>query len=724
MSAFSVSTVGRARVVSITALRLLAPILALMLASCFSPRLIISRQNTRTSSGSAPTVRDLVDHVSCEIARTYENNTDSALLDEQHKNRWKHLIDGNFVAAVDLTLMVTRTEGFNPSYSAITPLTGAGVYIPSYKLVYSGSSPPQTQATNNDTLAIAFQLNSTADRNVEQDYTIDLRSLIQAYTADDVRLERVFRQHVPAVPPGAPTAAQFSDAARGAFERNFTLRGETERALADAFRAVFPKQTSDPAKYESQFLLTQLPSLYKAMIKHPIFGRFSPETQFPFCLGSTRRHPAIDRTPLTGNMELFETIDDGLTALDRASIYNIYGVSGPTSLSQIPVPGIPGAPVIAFRGAAPPSASGGAASASAAVSGGRTTFGSKVDFYITAGVGGGYSVSTLDNKINVGGSGAGGGGASGGAGSSSGGGAGGGGQLLSAVRMTQDSMTVTFGATCAAPVALAADSPEQRQKGFRLSGGLFDMQFVKLAGSQATYLPRAIESSGPPGTLRDMGWHAALAVAGDFAQPNTSVVAVDQPSGTVTLNKELKKPRHGIPQAFIPYRIASDDRIETEEGIPAVPYDYEFTITLPYPLFKDGPKAGVFSTAGSANYDSVVAFRHGKEVARGAVQWTGVVLDSTSFEFRGTVTSGLTAQPVGQIWFTQKYEGNGAHPNTIKPGVIVITHFPTDLAENLEDRPPANYWSALPQCDAITAAQKQSVIDAIGIQNQFQTFFR
>jgi len=112
-------------------------LLMFMLSGCHSPDIRLNQPHNRTLSATGPTVLDLVDHISCELARTYEENTalttDLPTMDEsaaQHNERWSRLLVNNFVASIDLTLTVTRNEGFNPSLNYIWPLTGAAIASP------------------------------------------------------------------------------------------------------------------------------------------------------------------------------------------------------------------------------------------------------------------------------------------------------------------------------------------------------------------------------------------------------------------------------------------------------------------------------------------------------------------------------------------------------------------------------------------------------------------
>jgi hypothetical protein len=75
---------------------------------------------------------------------------------------------------------------------------------------------------------------------------------------------------------------------------------------------------------------------------------------------------------------------------------------------------------------------------------------------------------------------------------------------------------------------------------------------------------------------------------------------------------------------------------------------------------------------------------------------------------------------VGQIWLSGNSSSYGGLDS-----VVTVNHFPIKLVASLnDDVPTLSYWDSIPLCDTLTAAQKQSAIDAVGLQNQFQTFFR
>jgi len=152
---------------------------------------------------------------------------------------------------------------------------------------------------------------------------------------------------------------------------------------------------------------------------------------------------------------------------------------------------------------------------------------------------------------------------------------------------------------------------------------------------------------------------------------------------------------------------------------------YEFSVTLSKTVLKGSPgfSEGVHSTIGTPTSDLIkVIAAPGRTLAVGTVQWSGEVLESGDFSWRGIVNSGVSGQTVGQIWLRSRGI-NYARLTNVIDGLVV--HFPAKLTPRLnDDSATASYWDSLPSCDTITAAQKQGAVDAISLQNQFQTFFR
>jgi hypothetical protein len=700
---------------------------ALMLAGCHSPAIRLNQKHSQTVSATGPTVLDLVDHLSCEIARTYHQNTtvaadDPAMAESaaQHNERWRQLFVNNFVASIDLTLTVTRTDGFNPSISYILPLTGAGNHIAT--LVYSGTG--QTSGMYNDTLALGFQLNSTADRNVEQDYQIDIRSLIM----------------------------------------EFDSKGATGALAFQKYQSEHPQNDIPPSRFP--YCLAKLKS-----------GAYSRSVNDPSSL-------AISGSPLQGNMALFEMIEDGLVALDRSSTYNIYGTAGPTRLGDvIQHPPGGGVQIYGFGGGG-----GGTGGGSAPVAAGKTSFGSKVDFFITTGANGGPSITTLNWKAGAGsGGGGGGGGGSGGGGGagSGGGGGGGGGQLLNFSRMTQDSLTVTLGATCNEPVDEIGGPADIKIPATPFKG--------KTAKDNSSIL---FDHDVRPG-----GWHVGMGVTAPTLADNSIIAAISSDGKNVTVSEKAKRDADAVlvepqgaggpisvefktdsafkgwvkpgdahvrfaqdvreqdwyvgalilsdtfPQDTAIASISSDGRLVTfshpaNADVIAGEYElhetviYSMQVTLPHSLALSAAnfRPGVFTTsdpkissdtlnisvwAPPAPGDSTPQVR---QVAVGTLQGMGYVLDSGTYSLRLNVSSGVSGQVVGQVWL----KGDGRNYAPIKTDMkSSVIHLPRRLAAGLnDDTVTASYWQSVPSCDVMTALQKQTAIDAIATQNLYQNFFR
>ena len=296
-----------------------------------TPSLLLSPGST-----AGPTVGDLVDHLACELGKSYEESQKKG---GEKATRWHQLIENNFVASVELTLMVTRNEGFNPSFSWITPLTGAGNVI---SPIIDNGVGTQTQATFNRTLSLGLQLNGSQDYKVVQNYMIDMRNLVLQYRKYGEKLDP---------------------------ESDFINKLEQNKVNLSSF---------------------------------------------PYCLprgGERKPNYASLSSPLKGNMELDETIDDGLIAIERSKNYNIYGTSGPTSYDDVEFPEInakmasqpafiEGQTLSLMKVDDKSKGNGGGALSGGGTTGGNPTmFGSVIDFYITMGISGGPSITTLKEKI-------------------------------------------------------------------------------------------------------------------------------------------------------------------------------------------------------------------------------------------------------------------------------------------------------------------------------------
>jgi hypothetical protein len=117
----------------------------------------------------SPTVQMLIEHVTCELYRAAADHinphwgSDGQVSSDPtppypRELLWAHLLDDNFVAAIDMTLSVTHTEGLNPSLSFITPL-------------YNGT-------TFSRAASVGGQLALTQDQDFDVNYVIDMGKLL------------------------------------------------------------------------------------------------------------------------------------------------------------------------------------------------------------------------------------------------------------------------------------------------------------------------------------------------------------------------------------------------------------------------------------------------------------------------------------------------------------------------------------------------------------------
>jgi hypothetical protein len=122
---------------------------------------------------NSPTVQMLIEHVTCELYRAAADHiypqwgSDGNLrkltsinAQSESAKLWAHLMEDNFVAAIDMTLTVTHTEGLNPSLGFITPLYSA------------------TMSTFNRTASIGGQLGLTQDQDFDVNYVVDMGKLL------------------------------------------------------------------------------------------------------------------------------------------------------------------------------------------------------------------------------------------------------------------------------------------------------------------------------------------------------------------------------------------------------------------------------------------------------------------------------------------------------------------------------------------------------------------
>ena len=308
----------------------LGVLLAPLLTGCAVPSLsLFSDPNLPLSRQSQATVQDMVDHVACELAAAYDLH-DKA--DAREHRLWQNLLRANFVAAVDLTLTVTNTQGFNPSVGFVTPDYPLGGTIT--PIVGTGSSA--TSATYNTTLSVGAQANGSQDRNIDETYFVDMHSLVDQYEDAD--------------PKKSGHQASAND-------------------TSPSFPHCHPR---------------------RADAKQP--------NPLPF--------PRQITAPLQGYLHLEETIEDGLSSIDKSGRYNRYGASGPTTLPVIAGEEAPSRnrPYVAevLRKTTPAPATP-PTSPTYVGSGvvGKTIFSSKIDFNLTTGVNGGPNITLLTLKVGA-----------------------------------------------------------------------------------------------------------------------------------------------------------------------------------------------------------------------------------------------------------------------------------------------------------------------------------
>lgn len=157
-------------------------IIAIALAGC-APTFNILGVDTPKANQSdweGPTVKVLVNHITCELVEAYKKGSDQS---NAINDRWKKLFDDNFVAATDLNLSLANSESLNAGYSAITPLNALGQSVPVQTT--SGGTTSFASGTYNRTLAVSGQLNGTQQNMVDLTYVIDLRTIAQEAMYED-----------------------------------------------------------------------------------------------------------------------------------------------------------------------------------------------------------------------------------------------------------------------------------------------------------------------------------------------------------------------------------------------------------------------------------------------------------------------------------------------------------------------------------------------------------
>ena len=148
---------------------------SLAATGCATPSL-----NLTPGAPTGPSVVQVEDHITCILATQLENHIGpKADQSSDDYKLWRHLVDDNFLATINLTLFVTKSEGFNPSLNYIEPLTNLGGHIAKTVESSNGITSPTnvTANTYNLTLAMGVQLTGLQDRNFVQTYIVDMHRL-------------------------------------------------------------------------------------------------------------------------------------------------------------------------------------------------------------------------------------------------------------------------------------------------------------------------------------------------------------------------------------------------------------------------------------------------------------------------------------------------------------------------------------------------------------------
>jgi hypothetical protein len=240
--------------------------------------------------------------------------------------------------------------------------------------------------------------------------------------------------------------------------------------------------------------------------------------------------------------------------------------------------------------------------------------------------------------------------------------AGGGGQLATVSRTTQDSLTITFGATCYAPEEpqkplLSGVAVASQGDGYEHVTGQVQYHDYETTTEQAN---------------RPFNFDAQIPLS-----PALWAIALKKP-GAINFNQTDTAPQQD-----------DSDTVSNKAAAPKKP-----------------------AADGSQNKaPPTFTLLNGRD-AYGYIQWVGIVLPDHSYYLRGTITSSMTGETVGQIWV-----------NTDMGGTVTVTHFPSRLDVALNDQhAPADYWKAIPACDAMTASQKQQSSEVVNSMNVLSRF--
>jgi hypothetical protein len=357
---------------------------------------------------NAPTVTDIVERVTCELADSLHKHgafgTDPNVQPGLPYPPWTNLVLYNGVASVHLDLEIDVMKGFDPSVSYIDPITGG--------MMQSWS------------LAVSGQFNGTVTRHMTVDFFLDLPTL-SAYTispcaeksgiAGNLQLDEALSTGLSALnqssifnrypPPGA--TAQDLENLKGVSE-NLMQALPSDAAPTAEKQNLLQKQLGILRSIDPNELATN------ASAPEVLRGAEKSLNAYAAQLAQAQRSPGLADPKRAGAAE--ELNGPVRESLDRVNVLQAQAAKGGKQ-------------------------QGGSA---------NTSFGTEVDFTIVRNIGGGPALNRTHWKIAGGGGagGGGGGGAGGGGGGGGMGGGGGGGNMLNYNRSMMDSLIIQVALTC------------------------------------------------------------------------------------------------------------------------------------------------------------------------------------------------------------------------------------------------------------------------------------
>jgi len=354
-----------------------------------------------------PAIQSLINHITCRLVNDYI----------AREERWKRLKDYQFVAAIDLQVMVTQNEGLNPSVSSVKPLAWDGKTLYPYS-----TSSGSVSSTYNRTLTVSGQLTGAQTNTVTLDYVIDLARLF-----DEVD--------------------KYYDQKRGQWNEKLKAAANSDGLANILERCDQETHDFNPLRLISADIM--FGDLGLAEDIDDGLGTIDSVAPLDIFGSSGPTNPAdISPSPLPSGPAQAYNQKNSSTKQNFLDL--LLGGAKPTEVLGV-VGGAKQAPKVTSM-----------SSTSAGSQAAPTSFAAASSFQIVAGAG----VNPVWTLLLSKGPGSSGGGGGGGGGASSGGaGGGGGGQFLSYSHNAQDTLTITFQAVCkkvetTAPEKIAVTNPE------------------------------------------------------------------------------------------------------------------------------------------------------------------------------------------------------------------------------------------------------------------------